>query len=195
VAHHFEYPEGWADACCTVCPAQRLDPGEFDVVEPPLPGQAFVDGIRVMALQDTPICIHPWRVGLPPGRYASAGAPLPSELQRPTNGCLMRHPDSGEHPYRVGMPAGAYKSAGVPVPNLNSPAPAPTPEALELPERLEDLEGWLVAVLRSVPPERMFGAVARAEREAGERFPPRDVVTAMRRVMSRELLTRSSNLP
>jgi hypothetical protein len=91
------------------------------------------------------------------------------------------------HPYRVGMPVGAYKSAGVPVPDLNSPAPAPTPEALELPEWLEDLEGWLVAVLRSVPPERMFGAVARAEREAAEQFSPRDVVKAMRRVMSREL--------
>jgi hypothetical protein len=91
------------------------------------------------------------------------------------------------HPYRVGMPVGGYKSAGVPVPGLDSPAPAPTPEALELPDRLEDLEGWLVAVLRSVPPERMFGAVARAEREAVGRFPPRDVVKAIRRVMSREL--------
>jgi hypothetical protein len=62
-------------------------------------------------------------------------------------------------------------------------------------ERLEHLEGWLVAILRSVPPERMFGAVARAEREAGGRFPPRDVVEALRRMMSREptrTLTRSS---
>ncbi|MEV6348362.1 hypothetical protein [Actinoplanes sp. NPDC051851] len=91
------------------------------------------------------------------------------------------------HPYRVGMPVGEYKSAGTPVPDLDSPAPAPTPEALELPERLEDLEGWLVAMLRSVPQERMFGAVARAEREAGTRFASRDVVKAMRKVMSREL--------
>lgn len=73
------------------------------------------------------------------------------------------------------------------MPDLTSPAPAPTPEALELPDRLKDLEGWLVAMLRSVPQERMFGAVARAEREAVTRFASREVVTAMRRVMSREL--------
>ncbi|MFI6079215.1 hypothetical protein ACIA5C_47715 [Actinoplanes sp. NPDC051343] len=88
------------------------------------------------------------------------------------------------------MPVGDYASAGAPVPNLDGPAPAPTPEALHLPEQLEDLEGWLVAVLRTVPQERMFGAVARAEREAGERFNSRDVVKAMRKVMSRELTRR-----
>jgi len=85
------------------------------------------------------------------------------------------------------MPAGAYRSAGSPVPDLDGPAPAPIPEALELPVQLEDLEGWLVAVLRAVPSEEIFGAVARAEREAGQRFPSRDVVAAMRRVLSREL--------
>jgi hypothetical protein len=85
------------------------------------------------------------------------------------------------------MPVGAYKSTGTPVPDDDGPVPSPCPEVLELPEQLEDLEGWLVAMLRSVPPERMFGAVARAEREAGERFTPRDVLKALRRVMSREL--------
>jgi hypothetical protein len=55
MAHQFERPEGWADcwadACCAVCPAQRLDPGEFDIAESPFPSQAFVDGIRVMVPQ------------------------------------------------------------------------------------------------------------------------------------------------
>ena len=88
------------------------------------------------------------------------------------------------------MPVGDYASSGTPVPDLDGPAPAPTPEALELPERLEDLEGWLVAVLRSEPSEQMFGAVAHAEREAGVRFDARDVVQAMRKVMSRELTRR-----
>jgi hypothetical protein len=147
----------WEVDTCAVCPAQILAPGAFDVVARP--------GLR-----------YPYRPDLR-WRADPNGTPV----------CV--------HPYRVGMPTGAYASAGTPAPNLNRLAPAPTPDALELPERLEDLEGWLVAILRSVPPERMFGAVARAEREAGGRFPPRDVVNALRRVMSREqtrTLTRSS---
>jgi hypothetical protein len=129
---------------------------------------------------------------LGPGAFDVLARPGPGSGYRPELG-WRAGPDGVPvcvHPFRVGMPVGAYKSAGVPVPNMDGPAPAPTPEALELPERLEDLEGWLVAMLRSVAPERIFGAVARAEREAGERFASRDVVKAMRRVLSREL-TRS----
>lgn len=126
---------------------------------------------------------------LGPGAFDVLARPGPGSAYRPELGWRTdpQGVPSCVHPYRVGMPVGAYKSAGVPVPDLNSPAPAPTPEALELPDRLEDLEGWLVAMLRSVPRERMFGAVARAEREAGTRFSSRDVVKAMRKVMSREL--------
>ncbi|MEU4155452.1 hypothetical protein [Actinoplanes sp. NPDC026670] len=126
---------------------------------------------------------------LGPGTFDVLARPGPRYPYRPELG-WRADPDGVPvcvHPYRVGMPVGEYKSAGVPVPDLDSPAPAPTPEALELPERLEDLEGWLVAILRSVPAERMFGAVARAEREAATRFTSRDVVKAMRKVMSREL--------
>ncbi|GLY03781.1 hypothetical protein [Actinoplanes sp. NBRC 101535] len=94
------------------------------------------------------------------------------------------------HPYRVGLPAGAYASAGAPMPAETTPVPEPTAEALELPDRLEDLEGWLVAKLRTAEPDQIFGAVARAEREALERFPSREVVTAMRKVLSRELARR-----
>ncbi|MFF4940851.1 hypothetical protein [Micromonospora sp. NPDC000729] len=53
-----------------------------------------------------------------------------------------------------------------------------------------DLEGWLVAVLRDAPSEQIFSAVARAERLAGERFDPKQVVAAMRRVLSVELANR-----
>ena len=94
------------------------------------------------------------------------------------------------HPYRVGMPPGRYASAGEPLPDLSAPAPAPTAEALELPEQLTDLEGWLVATLRAADPDRIFTAVARAEREAARRFTPGDVVAALRRVLSTELARR-----
>ena len=126
---------------------------------------------------------------LGPGAFDVLARPGPRFAYRPDLG-WRADPDGVPvcvHPYRVGMAVGEYKSAGAPVPDLDSPAPAPTLETLELPQRLEDLEGWLVAMLRSVPQERMFGAVARAEREAGTRFAARDVVTAMRTVMSREL--------
>ncbi|GAA2669235.1 hypothetical protein [Actinoplanes palleronii] len=139
----------WEADTCAVCPAQTLGPGRFDVLQKPGPQYPYRPDLG-------------WRAG-------SDGTPA----------CV--------HPYRVGMPVGSYASAGTPLPDLTGPVPAPTPEALELPDQLDDLEGWLVATLRTVPAERMFGAVARAERQAVERFPARDVVAAMRRVMSREL--------
>jgi hypothetical protein len=94
------------------------------------------------------------------------------------------------HPYRVGLPSSRYASAGEPLPDPGAPPPVPTAEALELPEQLTDLEAWLVATLRTAEPERIFGAVARAEREAGQRFAPGEVVAALRRVLSTELARR-----
>jgi hypothetical protein len=141
---------GWEDATCVVCPAQLLGPGAFDVVD--RPGRQYrydpAIGYRINVDTGAPVCVHPFRVGLPPGAYASAG---------------------------------------VPVPSLDRPAPAPSAEQLRLPEDVTDLEGWLIAVLRVADPERMHSALADAERTASERFPARDVVTAMRRVLAYEL--------
>jgi hypothetical protein len=70
----------WQDATCVVCPAQVLGPGGFDVVDKP-GRQARYDpqiGYRVNLATGAPVCVHPFRVGLPPGLYASAGEPLPS---------------------------------------------------------------------------------------------------------------------
>ena len=181
-------PESWADSCCAIRPARRLGPGEFDVSEPPVSSQAVVDGVRVIAALGTPICIHPWRVSPPPRRYASRGEPLPSVPGRRADDCLMRQPDSGEHPFRVGIPPGAYASAGEPVPAMQAEiVPAPPPEALILPESLDDLSGWMVEHLRSADRDEMFSVVARLEREAGQRFAPGEVVAVLRRVLSVEL--------
>ncbi len=136
-----------------MCPAQELGPGRFDVVARPGRELAYRPEVGWRVGPDgTAVCVHPYRVGMPPGRYASAGTPVPST----TTWTL----------------------------------PAPTAEALELPEHLDDLEGWLVAVLRTAAPDEIFGAVARAERQAGERFAPGAVVSALRRVLSRELARR-----
>ena len=50
-----------------------------------------------------------------------------------------------------------------------------------------DLEAWLIANLRVVEPDRMASALRRAETTAAERFSAKDIVAAMRRVLSTEL--------
>lgn len=142
----------WCDDTCGVCPAQELGPGRFDVVARPDRQYAYDPQIGWRVGPDgTAVCVHPYRVGMPPGRYASAGEPLP---------------------------------------DLTGPTPTPTPEALELPVHLDDLEGWLVATLGVVDSDDLFRAVARAERQAGTRFAPGAVVAALRRVLSAELARR-----
>ena len=71
-----------------VCPARcGLGPGEFDVVDGP--GADFMldraIGWRVDRRTGTAVCAHPYRVGLPVGRYVSADQPLPdASAARPT---------------------------------------------------------------------------------------------------------------
>jgi hypothetical protein len=67
-----------------VCPARcGLGPGEFDVVEGPGPDFRLdrAIGWRVDRRSGTAVCVHPYRVGLPSGRYVSAGQPLPEVTQ------------------------------------------------------------------------------------------------------------------
>jgi hypothetical protein len=79
--------DSWQRASvCEVCPAQTLGFGAFDVVD--RPGQGRYDpalGYRVDAGTGAAVCVHPYRVGLAPGRYASEGEPLvvPSQVPAP----------------------------------------------------------------------------------------------------------------
>ncbi|WP_076473408.1 hypothetical protein [Micromonospora avicenniae] len=134
---------------CVVCPAQQLGPGEFDVADRPGPDFAYRPNLGWRATTDG-VGVHPYRVSLPPGRYASAGETIPDQ----------------------------------------APRPAPTPEALELPADVMDLEGWIVAVLRAAPVDQIFSASARAERLATERFGAKATVAALRRVLPMELAAR-----
>lgn len=137
------------DRTCVVCPAQVLALGSFDVTDKPGRDYPYdrAAGYRV-GPDGTPVCVHPFRVGVPAGRYRSAGTVLPRE------------------------PAAA---------------PAVAQQALQVPDCLDDLEGWLAAMLRTAAPHQMAGTLFRIERLAARRFDPRDVVTALRRVMSIEL--------
>jgi hypothetical protein len=161
----------WADACCSVCPAQLLGPGEFDVVERPFQGQGFrQDGVRIDTSTLVPTCVHPFRLGLPPGAYASAGVPLPGPASEECG--PERTPIRG-----MGWP-------GVPRTIFT-----PTPDQLELPEAVQDLEAWMVAMLRTAEPTALDSALGQAEVTALERFSSADVLAALRRVLTVELST------
>jgi hypothetical protein len=141
------------EALCSICPAQHLGVGEFDVSDRPGPDSRYDPqaGFRVNLHTLSATCVHPFRVGLPPARYASDHAPLPA---------------------------------------TTPPTPAPEPVHLELPDDVADLEGWFVATLRACDIDAMASALTRAEATAATRFPARDVVAALRRVLSVELARR-----
>jgi hypothetical protein len=63
-----------------VCPARcGLGPGEFDVVDGPAAELRFDReiGWRIDRRTGTAVCVHPYRVGLPAGRYVSADQLIP----------------------------------------------------------------------------------------------------------------------
>jgi hypothetical protein len=138
-------PEELRDETCVACPGQRLPLGAFDVAPRPSPEIPFSSslGYRVAAATGVPTCVHAFRVGVPPGLYASAGAPLPT----------------------------------------SSPAPAPSTVDLSLPSDGTLLEAWFLALVRSTPADRLAVTLAGAERLAASRFPPAEIVAAMRRVL------------
>jgi hypothetical protein len=78
----------------------------------------------------------------------------------------------------------------VPVPAALAEPPTPTRDALELPTDPTNLEAWIIAVIRAAGSSRLQQALAAAETLAGQRFDERDVVTAMRRVLTVELARR-----
>ena len=77
------------------------------------------------------------------------------------------------------------------MPTIPDEPPAPTLDALDLPDDVTNLEAWIIAVLRAAGPARIHQALGAAETLAAERFTEADVVTAMRRVLTVELARRS----
>ncbi|WP_344077678.1 hypothetical protein [Streptomyces crystallinus] len=69
---------------CGICPSRRYPIGEFDVFERPSAEAPFspVDGHRYTTA-GVPVCVHPHKVGLPPGRYKTDGIPFTVELKLP----------------------------------------------------------------------------------------------------------------
>lgn len=144
----------WCDETCGICPGQMLGPGRFDVVARPARELAFNRELGWRATPGgTPVCVHPFRVGMPPGAYASGDEPVPD----------LSHLDL---------------------------VPPPPPEALVLPESLDDLSAWMVAHLRTPTRWGMSAVISELERTAAERFAPGEVVAVLRRVLSVEMARR-----
>lgn len=161
----------WAQNCCVICPAQKLGPGGFDVVDRPDVRYAYSDeaGCRIDLVTGAPVCVHPFRVKLDPAAYASRAAGWEDGAQKPD-------PDD---------PAVAARARRRP--RRVDATFVPSPEHLMLPESVDDLEGWLVAMLRTAPHNAMASALEQAEAIASRRFSGEQVVAAVRRVLSHEL--------
>lgn len=123
--------------------------------------------MRIDGASGVPTCVHPFRVGLPPGAYASAGEPLPS---------LCEPAEQGRQPI-----------GGLDWPGVPREVFIPTDEQLVLPEDAEDLEAWLIAMLRTAGHNEMASALDQAEAIASQRFSGEQIVTALRRVLAYEL--------
>jgi hypothetical protein len=68
----------WCEDTCVVCPARKLAPGEFDVID--APARDYRLNRQVGYRTDEAghaVCVHPYRIGIAPGRYASGDVPLP----------------------------------------------------------------------------------------------------------------------
>jgi hypothetical protein len=78
------YISGERHPACGVCPARRFALYEFDVAERPSREFPFnqEDGHRYTA-EGVPVCVHPAKVLIPPGRYKSDGVTLSAELVLP----------------------------------------------------------------------------------------------------------------
>lgn len=68
----------WRIDACSVCPAQTLPAGKFDVADRPSPATRYdpTAGHRINTTTGLPECVHPGRVRMPVGRYISNGEPL-----------------------------------------------------------------------------------------------------------------------
>ncbi|MFK4224182.1 hypothetical protein [Streptomyces sp. NPDC019890] len=75
---------GGEHPACGICPSRRFPLGEFDAFERPSGECPFdpSDGHRYTAA-GVPACVHPEKVGLPPGRCKTEGVPLTAELALP----------------------------------------------------------------------------------------------------------------
>ena len=158
---------------CWICPALRLPAGQFDVYERPTGDCPFDPASGFRYAGEIPVCVHPHKVGLPPGRYASADAALPEIAPRPA----AREP-----------------AAVAPVPVRAYPGPAPRSPAVPQADDAaimagaraavpEELLSWMRGLVADAAPGELADTLGQAEEAALLRFSSESVVEALRRVL------------
>ncbi|WP_051967294.1 hypothetical protein [Kitasatospora mediocidica] len=171
---------------CWFCPSARLPGGGFDVFERPTPECAFdpADGYRYTVVGRVPVCVHPGKVGLPPGRYASDGLPVPARAQRPEAPPAPPAP----LPAPAATSPAALAERGVPRALRRERRRAAAPYAGTLPTGLPDdvagLADWVTTLARAADPQELAEVLAGAEAAALTRFPEAEVLDVLRRALS-----------
>ncbi|MDH6137753.1 hypothetical protein P3T37_007186 [Kitasatospora sp. MAA4] len=165
---------------CWFCPSVRLPAGGFDVFERPTRECAFdpADGFRYTVVGRVPVCVHPGKVGLPPGRYASEGRPMPAREPRPV--VVERAAEAEPEPEAevVGVVRAQRRE------RRQVPAPYAGALPVGLPQELTGLAAWVAELARGAQPQDLAEVLAGAEAAALTRFPEAEVLEVLRRVLS-----------
>ncbi len=165
-----------SDSVCWICPALRLPAGRFDVYDKPTAASPFdpQTGYRYDA-QGVAVCVHPYKLGVPAGRYASAGEPFPA-LAKPSRPKPRR-----DEPVSVAV-----------VRKRAFPGPEPMPSSLvsdadimagERPQVPAELLAWMRGLVSDAAPDDLASTLEQAELAARRKFPAEAVIEALRRVL------------
>lgn len=190
-------PEHIRDEVCAFCPSRVFGPGQFDVAERPDKRWPWdpETGRRVDVETGAGVCVHPHKVRLAPGRYASDGTmPDTSAWDRPT---VDEPAIEAEPAPAVVDEAAAANAAAVrrftrsprrralaPVQTPAEPAPAASTLAGAVPTDPAGLGGWLAQLLGQATPDAWADILDQAEAAARTRHPDAVVLAAMREALA-----------
>ncbi|GAA4970880.1 hypothetical protein GCM10023205_40720 [Yinghuangia aomiensis] len=180
-------PEWVREDVCTFCPSLLFGLGDFDVAERPGPRWPWNPdlALRVDLASGKAVCVHPHKVRLGAGRYASEG------LVPDAAGWAEPEP-VGEPDPRPGPPPGAIPQRLARRPAFRARRPrreAPAPEAsphltASVPGDPTRLGAWLSELLSGATPDARADLLGEAEAAARTRHPDEIVLAAMREALA-----------
>ncbi|MCF2532509.1 hypothetical protein [Yinghuangia soli] len=183
-------PPWIADDVCTYCPSLQFGLGEFDVAERPDP-RAWPwnpeRALRLDAETGVGVCVHPHKVRLPVGRYASEGTEPdasgwdePDDAPEPTSEPPADAAAPGPRKPAIAMPRFLRRIRHPAAPAAPAAPEAPAELAAAVPDDPSALGRWIAAQLHAAAPEDFADTLAYAEAAARTRHPDEVVVAALR---------------
>jgi hypothetical protein len=168
---------------CAVCPSLLLRLGEFDVAPKPSRDSQYDPAVDYRV---TPagvgVCVHPDKLGVPPGLYASGADPVPEPPWTAEQDPDPEPADPQSAPWPVSPPG----------PVADAPSPDPPEDgtgdewllAQPAPEVPQELLVWLREQVAEAMSGDFGAALDRVETSARQTWPAEVVVEALRRVLS-----------